>query len=184
MASKKNENRKTTAKGFIANPYTKTFDEFEERIDYTRSLTKAIALVRKEKALDADVMISVTELIQDEVKRIVYNSELVFENMVSDYENEEDANSYVFDNQTVIQYTMYEYSAHVWMKNGKEYTSEYVLDNSPLKLGKIDTRAFIRMSAEKLFDCNCIAVNGEERTEVKRFAIVDNDKLKLCVKES
>lgn len=190
MTSKRNENRMTTAKGIIANPYTKTFDEFEERINYTRSINKATEMVREVMSLDADVMISVTELVQDEVKRVVYNSQLVYENMFADYEDEETANENAGEIHTVIPYTMYEYGAQVWLydKTSETYGTDYVCDMSPLKMTKIDARAFIRMSAEKLHgdvhEVECIGIHDDERTEIKRFAIVENDKLQLCVKEA
>lgn len=182
MTSKKNENRKTTAKGFIANPYTKTFDEFCEKIPYTRSLQKAIELVREEMALDNDVMISVTELEQEEIKRTVYNPQLVFENMVADYEYEETANESANEEQTVIPYTMYVYDAQYWAFDGINYHTDYVIDNSPLKMTKVDARAFLKISAENLSGSTIIGIHNDNREVETRYAIVNNSDLEKCVK--
>lgn len=185
MASKRNENRQSTVKGIIANPITQTFEQFEIKTPYTRSTVKAVEFAREQLEInDPQIMVSVTEVIPDELKKVIYDAQLVFDNMTTDYFEEELANDSCDENETVIPYVMHIYEAQVWMydEKNKDYTTEPFVDQSPLKMTKVDARAFIKMMAESHYDKTVIGIHDAERTEIKRFAIVPNDKLHLCEK--
>lgn len=188
MTSKKNENRTTEVKFMFwsaednqdGKPYEKT-----EKIPYTRSAEIA-RKVLCEKYPDAMVQV-IEPLIQEEIKRTVYHPQLVFENMICDFETEDAANnSLVDDSQTVVPYTMYIYSGQFWAVNSNgDYITDYVMDNSPCKFTKINARAFLKISAENLEpDYTVLAIHGDERKAETRYAVVNNEDLQKCVKES
>lgn len=186
MASKKNENRTTEVKYMFwsatdnqdGKPYEKS-----EKIPYTRS-----AEIARKVLCDKypDAMIQVIEpLIQEEIKKTVYHPQLVFDNMRTDFETQEAAEEHANADETVIQYTMYEYTGQFWaIHDNGDYETDSVYDQSPVKFGKVDTRAFLKISAENLCGGKVIGIHDDNRHEIKRFAIVPNDKLEMCVKES
>lgn len=184
--STRNDGRKTLAIGKLGFFNEGRFEDFEIEIDYTRSETIASEKVREALELANDVMVQVTELQQTEIKKTVYNSGKVFENMSADFDDEEIAKAKATETQTVIPYTMYEYVAQFWAVNSDgEYITDYVMDNSPVKFTRVNMRQFLVISAENLEPSyKVLAIHGEKRTETTRFAIVENDKLPLCVKES
>lgn len=184
--STRNDGRKTIAIGKLGFFNEGRFEDFKTEIDYTRSETIAAEKVREVLNLANDVMVQVIELKQTEIKKTVYNSGKVFENMLADFEDEETAKENATENQTVIPYTMFEYDAQFWAVNSDgDYITDYVMDNSPVKLTRVNIRQFLTISAENLEpDYKVLAIHGENRTKTTRFAIVENDKLALCVKES
>lgn len=181
--TKRNENRKSTVKGIIANPETQTFEAFEIETPYTRSIPKAAEMARKVLNLEDGVMVSVTEIHNEALKPVIYDSQEVFDEMVADYETKEEAEENCNELCTVIPYTMYQYEAQVWLFDGDKYATEFFSDNSPMKFGKVDTRGFIRMAAESFFDSKVIGIHDDKRYEEKRFAIVENDRLEFCIKK-
>lgn len=184
--STRNDGRKTFAIGKLGFFNEGRFEDFETEIDYTRSETIAAEKVREVLNLANDVMVQVTELKQTEIKKTVYNSGKIFENMSADFDDEEIAKASATENQTVIPYTMFEYEAQFWAVNSDgEYITDYITDNSPIKFTRVNMRHFLAISAENLTpNYKVLAIHGEKRIEVTRFAIVENDKLPLCVKES
>lgn len=185
MASKKNENRQTEVKFMFwssedndnGKPYEKT-----EKICYTRS--EAIALKELTKKYP-NAMIQVKEVKPDELVKIVYNSQLVFENAETAHETEESANESATENYTIIPFTMYAYEGQYWaVSDGGEYETDSIYDESPVKFGKIDTRGFLRMSAEQLTGMHVLAIHNDTRIELKRWAVVPNERVEMCVKES
>lgn len=184
MASKKNENRKTTVKGVLANPQTQKFQEFEETISYTRSTVKAAKAIREMMGLESHVMVSIFELIQEDVKKPVYNSQLITEFMICDAPSRDEVEAIVRENQTIIKYGMYYYSAQLWLDFGGDYRTEPILDNSPLKLSKVDARAFVKLCGENLYTgAKVIGIHNCDRELVERYAIINNDDLEKCIKE-
>lgn len=180
--SNRNEGRKTEVKFMFWNPEEGgTPYERIEKIPYTRSDEIARKTLSE---MFPNCMIQVIELDQEEVKRVVYNSGKVNEYKTAAFETAEDAEANVTDTQTVIPFTMYGYSGHVWMKNGDEFFTEYITDESPIKFGIGETRAFIKIAAENNYACMCIGTYDTKRHELKRFALVENDSLQMCVKES
>ena len=182
--TKRNENRKSTVKGIIANPQTQIFEAFEIEIPYTRSTQKAAEFAREILNIEEYIMLSVTEIQNEALKPIVYDNQLVCDYMTADFETKEEAEQNANEMQSVIPYTMFIYSGQVWLTDGEKYSTEHFTDWSALKFGKIDTRGFVKMMAESFYNAKVIGINDDKRTEQKRFAIVDNDKLQLCVKNS
>lgn len=78
----RNEERKTTAKGFIVRLNTETMQTdvypFTEQVKYTRTVDRAAAFVVEKLGLGDDAMVKVTELVQDEYERRVYDASSVF----------------------------------------------------------------------------------------------------------
>lgn len=186
MTSKKNENRQTTVKGIMANPATQTFEEFEVKTPYTRSTIKAVELARDILKCNPAVMVSVTELMQEEVKKTEYHAQLIYENMAEDFETMEEAesaNAAKDFSYSVIAYTMYHYDAQVWIKDGDDYMTLFITDYSPLKLTKVDARALLKMAAENNYGGEVIGVHGDTREASKRFALITPEKLAECVKK-
>ena len=181
--TKRNENRKSTIKGIIANPQTQTFEAFEIETPYTRSIPKAAEMAREILNLEDGVMVSITEIHNEALKPVVYDSQAVFDEMIADYETKEKAEKNCNELSTVVPYTMYKYKAQVWLFNGDEYTTEFFVDQSPMKFGKVDTRGFIRMAAEQFFESKVIGIHDDNRYEEKRYAIVENDRLEFCIKK-
>ena len=184
MASKRNENRQSTVKGVIVTLEPLTKEEFEIRTPYTRSFPIATKFANEILGANENTIITVTDVIPDELKKVIYDAQLVFDNMSADYEVAETAEDVCDENETVIPYTMHVYQGQVWMydEDTKEYHTNAIIDQSPLKFTKVDARAFIKMSAESYYGLKVIGIHDEERTEIKRYAIVSNDKLHLCEK--
>lgn len=180
--SNRNEGRKTEVKFMFWNPeeggapYERT-----ERIPYTRSDEIARKTLFE---MFPNCMIQVVELEQEEVKRVVYNSGKINEHKMCACETAEEAEAIANETQTVVPFTMYGYDGHVWMKDGGEFFTEYIADESPVKFGISETRKFIEFTAENIYSCKCIGTFETKRYELKRFAVVDNELLELCVKES
>lgn len=187
--STKNANRTTKVLVKIANPNATNPEEFftekELVIPYTRS--EKIAFTSVAEMLEDDMMFNIIELRNEPLKKVVYDAQLVFDNMLEDCEDLETANDRVNEGESVIPYTMYYYDAHIWYKFDDDgitnFCTDSFTDSSPLKFGVIDTREFIKMTASAYFDAEIIGLYEPTRTEVKRYAIVPNDKLQACVKK-
>lgn len=183
MASKKNENRQTEVKFYYWNPTEGgTPTEKTEKINYTRS--DAIAQKTLAEKYNG-CMIQVIELKQEEIVRTVYNPQLVYENASIVCETEESANENNGENFTIVPFTMYSYEGQYWaVSDNGNYETDAIYDESPVKFGKIDTRGFLRMSAEQLTGMHVLAIHNDTRTELKRWAVVPNERIELCIKES
>ena len=181
--SNRNEGRTTNVKFMFWNPEEGgTPYERNEKIPYTRS----DEIARKTLSdMFHNCMIQVVDLEQEEVKRVSYNLGKVNEYKTAAYETAEEAEAHATETQTIIPFTMYGYDGHVWMKDGDEFFTEYIADESPVKFGISETRSFIKLTAENIYDnAVCIGTYETKRYELKRFAIVENENLELCVKES
>lgn len=184
MASKRNENRQSTVKGYIVTLEPLTKEEFEIRTPYTRSIPIATKFANEILGANENNIITVTDVIPDELKKVIYDAQLVVDCMNADYEYEETAQDFCTEDETIVPYTMHEYQGQVWMydEDTKEYHTNGIVEQSPLKFTKVDARAFIKMSAETYYNLKVIGIHDTEHTEIKRYAIVSNDKLHLCEK--
>lgn len=180
--SNRNEGRMTEVKFMFWNPEEGgTPYERTEQIPYTRSDEIARKTLYE---MFPNCMVQVTALEQEEIKRVIYNSGKVNEFKTAAYETAEEAEAHATETQAIIPFIMYGYDGHVWMKDGEEFFTEYIADESPVKFGISETRSFIRSTAENNYACECIGTYETKRHELKRFAVVDNKNLALCVKES
>ena len=172
----KNTNeRKSIIRGFMANPYTKTFDEFEIETAYTRSLTKAVEFAREELALDNDVMLSVTEIINEPVKAVEYDAQSLCE-FATAIDNRNDFEP--TETQIVIPFTAYVYSGQIWANSGEDYTTEFYEVERNIKLTKVDQRAAVAMAYEKEWDkWHVLGVHNVKREAVERFALIEREAL-------
>lgn len=172
----KNTNeRKSIIRGFMANPYTKTFDEFEIETAYTRSLTKAVEFAREELALDKDVMLSVTEIINEPVKAVEYDAQSLcdFATAIDNHDDFEPT-----ETQTVIPFTAYIYSGQIWAVSGEDYTTEHYEVERNIKLTKVDQRVAVAMAYEKEWEnWHVLGVHEVKREAVERFALIEREAL-------
>ena len=174
----KNTNeRKSIIRGIIANPATKSFEEFEVETAYTRSEIKACELAREALNLEnRAIMVSVTEIINEAVKPIVYDAQSLidFADAVYDYDNDAEPT----ETQTVVEFVKYIYTAQIWAVSGEDYTTESWEYESTVKLGKVDTRAAIAMNYEhENKNWKVLAVHNDKREQVKRYALIEREAL-------
>lgn len=179
----KNANRKSTIKGIIANTETQTFENFEIEVPYTRSKVKAVALVKEAMNLDNTALVSITKVINEPLKRVQYDTGKLIENAQAFYEYEVDAKNEAADDEAVIKVTIYDYSGQVWaVVDSGEYITEFITAPSHVKFGKVDTRGFIKMTAENLLSAKVIGVDADKREPRIEFITIKNDALEKCVK--
>lgn len=178
MTNKKNENRTSTVKGIIANPQTQTFEQFEIETAYTRSAVKAVEMAREILNLDAAVMISVTEIVNQPVVKVQYDAQSLIENMRELALSESDAKEIAQDGDQIIPFEMFKYTGQIWAVNGEEYTTEEYTTWSTVKHTKVDARAWLKMCYEKEFEgSQVIGIHADIRTCEKRFAVISDENL-------
>ena len=185
--SAKNANRttKVTATIVTLEPLSKETKELE--ISYTRSYPKAIEAVKEALKLDDSALVAIEELINTPLKKKIYHAQSIRKYMRTDFETQEEAEENAIAHEYVIPYTMYNYEAQVWFyveSDNAYYTSPFV-DDSPLKMTKVDARSFIKMCAEAYFEAQIIGIHDDKRYAVTRYALVNEKDLEFCeVKES
>lgn len=180
----KNANRTTTIKGFIVTLEPLNKEPFEIVTPYTRSDAKAGNLVAEQMEVKEGQIITITELINEPLKKTAYDAQLVYDFMRCDFETKEEAEAAINVEEIVIAYTMYYYGAEVWYylaDDNAYYTAPYT-DCSPLKFGVVDSREFVKMGAEDYFNAQIIGMHDVTREEVKRYAIVSTENAKQCEK--
>lgn len=178
-----NENRKSTVKGIIANTEKQTFENFEIETPYTRSNSMAIKYAKEAMKLDDNALVSIVEIINKPFKRPIYDAGKLIENAIEFFDDETDAKNAASDSVSVIKVTDYVYSGQVWaILDSGEYYTEFIKDASPVKFGKVDTRGFIKMRAEKRLSGKVIGVHGDKREVRFQFITIENDALEKCVK--
>ena len=175
----KNINRETTAKIIVADAKAKTFEESEIRIPYTRSYPKATVICREILNLEPTVMLSVADLIQDEIKPIRYNAQDLRERARADFDSEETALEECKKNELVVPFDLFLYTAQVWATDGENYETLGVGYESTVKHTKVDARAFIKMTYDKRNEpYSVIAVHNDKRQDLKRYAVISETELK------
>lgn len=179
MTSKKNENRKSTVKGILANTKEQTFEQFEIETEYTRSNVKAAELVREAMKLDDFVLVSVMEIVNEPVKKIEYDAQSLTEFASEIFTDEEEANKFAeANNCELVKFERFTYTAQIWAVIGEEYKTEFHTYVSCVKLGKVDTRAALVMNYEKQNKgAQVIGIHADERKAEKCFAAITAENL-------
>ena len=177
--STKNENRKSTIKGMLANPVKQTFEQFEIETEYTRSNVKAAELVKQAMKLDPQIMVSVFEIINTPLEAVKYDAQSLKEFASEIFADEIEAKNYAEKNNVrVIRFDQFIYSGQVWAFNGEDYVTDFHGYESTVKLGKVDTRGAIKMNYEKLHKgYKVIGIHGDKREEFRRYACITPENL-------
>lgn len=174
------ENKNTVIRGIIANPETQTFEQFEITTDYVRSNERAIAKVREALNLNDNVMVSISELKQEEkrtFKWLVADLKAAF---TPEYEQPED----VPENFTAISVTLYDYVADVFGYQDAEPIAKHVhVYGHAHKATKTDAREIVRTFAleyEGFTSVVCVA--GCKRDESQVWFVVPDDEIEAYKK--
>lgn len=130
------EGMTTEVKGMIFNPANKQFEEFNIFVPYLRGKSKAEKVAREELGVSSDIVVVVTDIINEKKTPIVYDSELVYLQSVATFGTKDDAIDALTDTSEyggvpsdyeVMSVTMYEISGYVWnRKEHNEFTTEFI----------------------------------------------------------
>lgn len=166
------------------------FVEFEIYVPYIRATAKdatekAIKAVRNALELAPNAMIGIDNMENEKAEQKRYNNGKVYDYSVADFATEEEAKQFAEnkENVTVRKIAWYEYQAAFWAYDSvddKHYT-DYVYDESPLNMTKVDMRAFLKNSAHNLVGFEIIGIHKEEKKEVARYCVIENSELEKCI---
>lgn len=177
------DGRTTTVKGFIIDPSTRAFDEFECEIAYTRAAEKAAKSVAEKLDVKAPKIVSVSEIVN---ARVEYDNAQVYNRALAVYSAEsEDAKTAIESlepNHKAININVTRYTCNAWML---DKNNEYVIDRLTVLTGghikRGDARAVMAMRAEKQ-GYKVIATHAFMAETFKAVAIINVDDLEKCVK--
>ena len=184
--AKRFENRKSIVKGSFIDIDTQEFTPFEIETEYTRSIEKAVKLVKEMEGItDNNIVIAVSEIINEKPAAVKYNNGKVYELARATFPEKEEAEAEVAENETVIAIPWYEYEAQFWGYNSisNQYITDTVHDESPLSMTKTNMRQFLTNSAYNLCCYEIIGIHNAIKTETKWFCVIDNDELETCVEK-
>lgn len=170
-------------------------NEAELLIDYTRSKDIAEKAVKKALTLSDDVLVKVTELVNEKSERKEYDPQSVMDfayhvcemREVTDNEGIAADKAKATDDDVAIVVTYFTYTAQVMMSDGMDkcFINEYKMDEvnygSVNKHTAREMRSFIAMNAEQEFTANygkqfyCVGMHGECRYEFRRVCLVHRD---------
>lgn len=180
----------TKVNGKYYNEEKNQFVEFEIYVPYIRATAKnatekAIKAVRNALNLAPNTMIGIDNIENEKAEQKRYNNGKIYEYCNADFATEDEAKQYAEGKEgvTVRKIAWYEYESAYWAynkENGKHYT-DYVHDESPLNMTKIDMRAFLKNSAHKLTGIEIIGIHDEEKKEVARYCVIENSELEKCI---
>ena len=176
-------NRTTTVKGFLIDTEKQSFTPFEEVVSYVRGNDKAVKLVSEKLNISDNTVITVTEIINEKAKPIVYNDGKIFdlaqEVFVSKEEAEEYANANNLDVKEVTRYTI---SAHLWVRYEDEYNTCVGAYESNTNYTKANARQFVKMRYEESHEgVTVIGVVDEKKEPYNAYAVIDSEELAKCV---
>lgn len=191
------ENKKTLVKYVTIDMSADVLEKVEGDmvIDYTRSKDLAEKAVKKALSVSDDVLIKITELVNEKTERKEYDPQSVFDFsferselfMVTDAEAIETFKKRADDtpNAVAIVIPWYVYRAQVFMADKRDgdvmetnYICEEVYYDSSVKHTAREMRSFIAMEAEnQFFGFYTVGMHGERRAEFKQVCLVDRDEL-------
>ena len=186
MASKF-ENRNTIVKGFFVDKMNGETNPFEMSVHYVRSNESAIKAIAETLSNEDKerFVIAVSEIINEKPKPIRYNDSKILDYGRDNFRNEEDAENAKHDNETVRKVKAYSYECAFWAHDAQndEYVTDYVHDESPLSMTKIDMRAFLANSARELigFNYDVLGVHNCKKTEITYYVVINYEDLKRCI---
>ena len=164
--------------------------EHELYIPYIRATAKdatekAIKAVREALGLDASAMIGIIELENEKAEQKRYNNGKIYEYSTDNFASEDEAKKAIESKEgfTVRKIAFFEYEGAYWAydeENDKHYT-DYVHDESPLNMTKVDMRAFLRNSAHELTGLEIIGIHNEGKKAVACYCVIENSELEKCI---
>lgn len=163
--------------------------EHELYVSYIRATAKdatekAIKAVREALELDNSAMIGIIKIENEKAEQKRYNNGKVYDYRIADYESENEAKEHAKedDDLTVRKIAWYGYKAAYWAKdeNGEHYT-DYIYDESPLNMTKLERRSFLKMSAEQLTGYKVIGIDDDDKQELIRYCVITIDDLEKCI---
>lgn len=180
----------TKVNGKYYNEKENQFVEFELYVPYIRATAKdatekAIKAVRAALELAPNAMIGIDNMENEKAEQKRYNNGKVYEYSVDDFANEDEAKKAIEGKEgyTVRRIAWFEYEGAYWAydeENDKHYT-DYVHDESPLNMTKVDMRAFLKNSAYNLTGLDIIGIHNEGKKEVARYCVIENSELEKCI---
>lgn len=181
------DNRQTVAKGLFINVETREFTPFECVLSYTRSIEKAVSMVRETCHVPADTIVTVTELQNERPRKAQYDNVEVYFHAIEFAHDMESADT-MAQAQTQIDgkpYTVFpvnewQYEAYGWMKTDTAPETVSLTLRKPFKLTKRAKFDAMMDAFELNYDKRPLSVYCNEVKENKLFAIIETAKLETC----
>lgn len=187
------EGRQTLVKGVEINITTQEFNQFEEYVDYTRSLDKAKKAIEEQRGCDKDnnIVISVTELVQEKPKTVAFNVSKLLEYGTMFY-TEDDAINALTDkpDYTIVKADVWFIKGYIWYFDYTEveYKTKLVAIDRPNKAKAHDIKAILGFEIEREYassnDVDIIATHDVTQTKDNVWFVINSDQLnRYCLKE-
>ena len=179
------DGRTTEVKGFIIDPTTQSFDEFECTVPYTRTAEKAAKAVAEALGIEAPKIVSVSEVINT---RVEYDNAKVYTHAVELYAADVDPALYadiLIAEHKAINVRVKRYDCMGWAYNADtdEYDTVALTCETGGHIARGDVRAVMAMRYESDFTgWRIIATHGMQCREYKAVAIVPESDLEKCTK--
>lgn len=186
------ENKTTAIKGIAIDPRNVNDDgmvkpeEFACEISYTRVINeKTIEAVKNAMGFDACVMVSITSLDNEKAQPKRYSNGKIADYARAIFDDEESANNELKDGEIVRKFNMYGIEAQFWAVDETQttpnYITDYVYDETPMNMTKLDMRSFLKVSAYNLTGYKVLGIHNEQKTELVKYAIITPEELEKCV---
>lgn len=176
-------NRTTTVKGFLIDTEKQTFTPFEEVVSYVRGNDKAVKLVSEKLGVSDNTVITVTEIINEKAKPVVYNTGKIFDLAQEVFVSKEEAEEYAKANGLVVkEVTRYTISAHLWTRNEDVYATCVGAYEANANYTKANARQFVKMRYEETHEgVTVIGVIDEKKEPYIAYATIDSEELAACI---
>lgn len=160
--STRNDGRMTHVSGIIANMQEQTFTTFECDVPYARSNDKLAKSVREVMQLDDACMVSISEIVQTEKERKIYDTGLLYLSGAEMFLEEDEAKERAKEiHGKCVAGKLYEYRTHVFWFDIEE--NEYGVTDFDYQTGynctAQDARAMLYMRFEELYERKPIAMH-------------------------
>ena len=124
-------------------------------------------------------------IINEKAKPVRYNESKIYDYKSCAFDDEELANNQCADNEVVRKIKFYAYECAFWAHDNIEggYITDYVHDESPLSMTKIDMRAFLANSARELigFNYDILGVHDCKKEEKTLYCVIAESELEKCI---
>lgn len=186
------ENKMTAIKGIAIDPRNVNNDgmvkpeEFTCEIPYTRVINEnTIAAVKKAMGFDDCVMVSITSLDNEKAQPKRYSNGKIAEYARAIFDDEESAKNELKDDEMIRKFNMYAIDGYFWAVDETQkvphYITDYVYDETPTNMTKLDMRSFLKISAYNLTGYKVLGIHNEDKNELVKYAIITPENLEKCV---
>lgn len=174
---KSNDGRMTKVIGKYYDFSSDKAETFECEVPYTTSKNIAANRAAEILGLGDNVAVNVIEIVNAPLVTLVYDAQDLREHAICIY----DANANVDYNEethSLVPFTMYYYTAWLWVTDEVDCFTEKYLCESTRKNTKGDARAYLKMCYEKEHDgMRVIGIHDEKRHDASVFAYIENTEL-------